>query len=253
MTFTISLVDRLKWWIYPGINLHARLRYQRIPIHFTISPPGHPLRILDAGSGNGMLAYQAWKRGNQVVGVSFKSSEVAGSRRLFNKILGISTQELSFQEGNLYSLSFPPQSFDEIICSETLEHLIRDRDVCKTFWDLLKPGGVLHLCAPNSEHPYNATFPLDPEERGCHVRPGYSPDGWLNLLEPVGFHIVAQEGLGGPIRQAMNRRIKETQESYGPWMGLPLFLLAQIMLPFESRKREAEVPFSIYVKAVKEC
>ncbi|QVL50088.1 MAG: class I SAM-dependent methyltransferase [Thiocapsa sp.] len=209
------------------------------------------MHVLDAGSGNGMLAYQAWKKGNQVVGISFKSSEVVGARRLFNEYLHIPDSALSFIEGNLYVLDFPPDSFDEIICSETLEHLRRDEAVCRDFWRLLKPGGVLHLCAPNAEHPYNATFPLDLDERGGHVRPGYTLETWRALLEPIGFRIQASEGLGGPIRQFFNRHIKETQARFGPWAGLPIFAVALLFLPFERREAESRMPFSIYIQAVK--
>lgn len=198
-----------------------------------------------------MLAYQAWKRRNRVVGVSFKASEVDGCRRLFNEYLAIPQSELSFREGNLYALDFPPESFDEIICSETLEHLRRDDNVCQSFWRLLKPGGVLHLCAPNADHPYNVAFPLDPEETGGHVRPGYTLETYARLLEPIGFRVMASEGLGGPVRQWFNWRIKEVQARFGAWAGIPLFLLALPFLPFESRSREKAVPFSLYVRAVK--
>jgi SAM-dependent methyltransferase len=251
MTMPISFADRLKWWIYPGINLHARLRYQRIPIHFSPSAMNQPCRILDAGSGNGMLAYQAWKKGARVIGVSFKASEVLGARRLFNAFRKIPESDLRFIEGNLYALEFPDNSFDAIICSETLEHLRHDDAVCRSFWRLLKPGGFLHLCAPNADHPYNVTFPLDPEERGGHVRPGYTLSSWQALLAPIGFQIQVTEGLGGPVRQFFNRHIKETQERYGAWAGLPLFVLSQICLPFERRSAEAQSPFSIYVQAIK--
>jgi SAM-dependent methyltransferase len=241
---------RLKWSLFPGVNLHARLRFRRLPRYFSEgSQAGR--EVLDAGSGNGMLAYQAWKRGNRVVGVSFKGSEVVGCRRLFNDHLGIPASKLRFMEGNLYALDFSEGAFDEIICSEVLEHLRRDKEVCQSFWRLLKPGGVLHLCAPNAVHPYNISFPLDPEERGGHVRPGYTLETWRALLEPIGFRIQVSEGLGGPIRQFFNRRIKETQERFGAWAGVPLFVLAQLFLPFESRAAEARMPFSIYVQATK--
>jgi SAM-dependent methyltransferase len=198
-----------------------------------------------------MLAYQAWRKGSRVVGVSFKTSEVHGAQQLFNSWLRIPENQLRFIEGNLYQLHFDDSSFDSIICSETLEHLLRDEEVCRTFWRLLKPGGVLHVCAPNSAHPYNKSFPLDENESGGHVRAGYTLNAWHALLDPLGFQIQELEGLGGPIRQFFNRRIKETQERFGAFSGLPLFILAQVFLPFESRADEASKPFSIYVKAIK--
>jgi len=127
----------------------------------------------------------------------------------------------------------------------------RDDEVCRRFWHLLKPGGVLHLCAPNAEHPYNAAFPLDLDETGGHVRAGYTLESYAALLRPIGFEIVAHEGLGGRMRQRFNRRIKETQERWGAAAGLPLFFLALACLLFESRDADSDLPFSIYVQARK--
>lgn len=241
----------LKKILFPGINLHARLRYERLPAFFRSASSATPLRVLDAGCGNGMLSYQSYLKGNEVIGISFKDSEVKGCQALFNRYLGVPEQKLCFRHGNLYQLDFPPESFDEIICAEVLEHLRHDTAVCQAFWRILKPGGVLHVCAPNADHPYNATFPLDLDEKGGHVRPGYTLTDYRELLEPMGFRIEQSVGLGGPVRQAFNWRIKDMQAKFGPAAGLPLFLLALPCLAFESATRERVMPFSIYVKAVK--
>ncbi len=241
----------LKRWLFPGMNLHSRLRYRQLPHYLGSAMTTKPRLVLDAGSGNGMLSYQSFRRGNTVVGISFKDSEVSGSRELFNEHLGISEEELRFEKGNLYTLDYPDSHFDEIICAEVLEHLSRDADVCRSFWRILKPGGVLHICAPNAEHPYNKTFPLDYEEKGGHVRPGYTEESYRELLEPLGFAVEQTMGLGGPIRQAFSRRIKEMQSRFGVVAGLPLFLLALLVLPFERRDINPAVPFSIYAKVRK--
>ena len=123
--------------------------------------------------------------------------------------------------------------------------------MCRSFWWLLKPGGLLHVCSPNAQHPYNASFPLDPDESGGHVRPGYSLADYRGLLEPVGFETDTVQGLSGPVRQAFNRRIKELQARYGAAAGVPLFLLSLPFLWFENRAREQNNPFSIYVRAHK--
>jgi len=242
---------RLKWLMYPGVNLHARLRYRRLPQYIGGSIDESSRRLLDAGSGNGMLSYQAFLKGNRVIGISFKSSEVSGCRQLFNQYLGIPEDRLEFAKGNLYELDFPENYFDEIVCAEVLEHLRDDDSVCRAFWRMLKPGGALHVCAPNAKHPYNAAFPLDEHESGGHVRPGYTLESYRALLEPIGFAIVEFAGLGGAVRQFFNSRIKDVQRRYGAPAGLPLFLAALLVLPFELRRSEREMPFSIYVQAVK--
>ena len=101
------------------------------------APAGRMRRVLDAGCCNGMLAYRSHLLGNRVIGVTFKENEVAGCRRLFNNHLAIPEEQLAFHLGNLYELDFADESFDEIICSEVLEHLRDDAGVCRSFWRLL--------------------------------------------------------------------------------------------------------------------
>lgn len=251
MSIKQSVRSWLYWRLFPGMNLHARLRYQGLPQYFVNGGIGNGSEVLDAGSGNGMLSYQSCRLGGRTLGISIKESEVRKARRLFNEYIGTPEEHLRFEEGNLYQLDFSENYFDAIICAEVLEHLRGDRDVCAEFWRILKPGGVAHICAPNAEHPYNRTFPLDHNERGGHVRPGYTERSYRELLEPLGYQVEQVVGLGGPIRQAFNRRIKETQARFGVVAGLPLFLLALIVLPFDRRDVNPPVPFSIYVKARK--
>lgn len=240
-----SLVKDL---LFPGINLHARLRYQRIPRLFSTEVT-KGTSVLDAGCGNGMLSFQAWRRGAKVLGVSIKQKEVDGCREMFNQRKGISTEELRFENINLYVMRGDEHSFDSIICTEVLEHIRDDVGICRKFFELLRPGGTVHITSPNAEHPYNVTFPLDPEEKGGHVREGYTREMYRQLLEPLGFEIVRYGGVGGSVRQAFNWRIKFIQEKLGPVSGLPLFFLS---LPFLwMDPEEPKVPFSLYVCAKK--
>lgn len=242
-------MDALKWWIFPGINLHARERFHVLPTRFG-DPVGRNQQILDAGFGNGMLSWKAWLRGFRVVGVSLKESEVDGATRQFNVRQRIPKEELCFLNHNLYDtvgLKKRFGEFDEIVCADVIEHIRDDHGICAAFRQLLKPGGTLHLTTPNANHPYNATFPLDLEEKGGHVRPGYTLNKLKELLEPLGFEIEEFFGFGGPIRQWFNRNIKETQQRYGAWAGVPLFLLSLPMIPFDPVNPTA--PFSYYIRA----
>lgn len=242
------MIPALRWLIFPGTNLHARLRWRLLPRFFGIAVPGQDRLVLDAGCGNGMLSYQSYLRGNRVIGISIKPEEVDRCRRLFNEHLRIPPERLSFREQDLYDVEQMGMAFDEIICSEVLEHIEDDAAVCRSFRNILKPGGILHLCAPNAEHPDNVRHELDHEESGGHVRPGYTMDAYRALLEPLGFQIVDSAGLGGPIRQAFNKRIIEGQRRFGPVFGSLLFLVA---LPFAwMDPLSPRLPYSVYVKAV---
>lgn len=246
-----TLRNWLYWQLFPGVNLHSRQRFSVLPSFFERSESGAPWLVLDAGCGNGMLAYGRLDPNTSVVGVSVKSGEIEKARSLFNEYLEIPESRLRFEVKNLYALDYRPCEFDEIICSEVLEHLRRDREVCESFFRILKPNGLVHICAPNAAHPYNQAFPLDYEERGGHVRPGYTEQSYRELLEPLGFRVERVIGLGGSIRQAFNHRIKETQAKFGAAAGLPLFVLSFVALPFERHDVNPAVPFSIYIKARK--
>jgi len=195
-----------------------------------------------------MLAYQSYLRGNRVVGVSIKQDEVAKCRRLFNGMLGIPEDRLRFENINLYDIEQSGMNYDDIICSEVLEHIVRDSDMILNFYRLLKLGGTLHLCCPNAGHPDNAATPVDTREQGGHVRSGYTLDGYRQLLEPVGFCIERSFGLGGPIRQFFNSRITRLQH-YGKLAAVPLYFVGILLSLFDCRN--SAIPYSIYVKARK--
>jgi len=241
--------ERLKWWLFPGLNLHARLRYRCLPRYFGGAANGRPSLVLDAGCGNGMLSFRSYLLGNRAIGISIKEGEIERNRKLFNQYLRIPEDKLSFRVHNLYDVESLGEQFDQIICSEVLEHIRRDGELCQTFWRILKPGGVLHLCCPNAGHPDNARHELDPDEGGGHVRPGYTHDSYRALLEPIGFRLSEPVGLGGPVRQACNKWITRAQESVGLLPGMILFGLVwpvQVLDP-----ETPKVPYSLYVRATK--
>lgn len=242
------LRQRVKWLLFPGVNLHARLRNQVIPRHFGCPRNGEDRVVLDAGCGNGMLSHQAHLKGNRVIGVSIKE-EVTRNRELFNTYHGIPEDRLSFRHLNLYDIEAINEKFDEIICCEVMEHIKGDEQVCRAFFKILKPGGVLHLCCPNAEHPDHVNYPLDPAETGGHVRTGYTFQSYKALLEPIGFELSPPLGLGGPLRQACNRPITKAH-SFG---GLPLAIATFVAFaPWSLLDSPApKVPYSLYVRATK--
>jgi SAM-dependent methyltransferase len=241
--------ERIKWFLFPGVNLHARLRGRALPAEFGSPSNGHARRVLDAGCGNGMLAYHSFRRGNSVVGISIKTGEIARNQVMFHEFLGLPRERLSFRVHNIYDVEQLGMQFDENICTEVLEHIANDRQVCASFFRMLKPGGVLHLCCPNAAHPDHQAMHLDEDESGGHVRNGYTLDTYRALLEPIGFKIEKSIGLGGPLRQWCNKWILRTEKRLGRVAGLGLFM---IFLPSHwldtSRPR---VPYSLYVRAEK--
>jgi SAM-dependent methyltransferase len=203
---------------------------------------------LDAGCGNGALAYAAYRLGNRVIGITNDPGQVEKAQRYF-RALGLDERRLSFALCDLYDLPRLGRQFDQVICSETLEHIRRDDVVVGHFYDCLRPGGSLHLCAPYALHPEHAQGRHDGPEDGSHVRDGYTFETYASLLNPRGFDIVAQLGLGSPALIYADRLVRAMRNVAGDAAALPAFVLTYPMQLLDYTN--PRVPYSVYVMAKK--
>ncbi len=235
----------VKWLLFPGLDLHTHCRKRFLPRFFRAGP----LETLDAGCGNGALSLEACRKGNRVLGVTLDQDQILRNREFFTRWGGTGRERLEFTVCNLYDLCRLGRKFDQIICSETLEHIARDGEVVAIFHQLLNPGGVLHLCCPNARHPEHNLGRVNGPEDGGHVRDGYTWESYRALLEPAGFRIEAQAGLGSSQLLALDRFVRGIRGRFGEAAALPLFLVAW---PFTLLDRlNPPVPYSVYVQAIK--
>jgi SAM-dependent methyltransferase len=245
---SLPIRDRMrlwgKWFLFPGLDLHTRCRYRFLTRFFREGP----IDTLDAGCGNGALSYAAYRRGNRVLGVTMDAGQVQKARKYFC-FLGTDPDRLKFEVCNLYDLPRLGLKFDQIICSETLEHITRDRLVVQHFHDLLHEEGVLHLCCPFSEHPGNKGQVCTDETVGWHVRDGYTLESYRELLEPLGFRIVKSVGLGSPLLVRLINLVQGLWNRKGFAAALPLFLLTWPLQFLDYMN--PPVPWSLYVQCVK--
>jgi len=246
---TLAQVSRptrtaVKRALFPGLDLHTRCRYRYLPRWFRSGP----IDTLDAGCGNGALAYAAYQRGNRVLAISIRRDEVERNQAYFGNLLP-GCDRLQFRQMNIYDLPTLGRSFDQIVCTETLEHITRDAEVVSTFARLLRPGGVLHLCCPFSLHPENNLGRTDGPEDGGHVRDGYTLESYQRLLDRAGLRIVACGGLGTPLLVKLDRQLSLFRGQHGDAAALPLFLA---YLPLSMLDRpNPRLPLSLYVQAVR--
>ncbi len=165
------------------------------------------LRTLDAGCGSGAFTMCAAKIGNEAVGISFdeRNNSVAEERANFLKI-----KNIRFITGDLRKLGEIKKtlgSFDQIICFETIEHILDDQKLVKDFSNILKPGGKLLITAPYKYYYRRLLgddkFPLSIYEDGGHVRWGYTHEEIENIFNNANLIMGKKEYVSGIISQLL--------------------------------------------------
>jgi SAM-dependent methyltransferase len=243
-----SVKERARNWfrslLYPGLDLHTRSRAALCVFWKTGARD-----VLDAGSGNCYFSWLAYKSGARVLALNIAAGQVKSAEKFLFDYKGVSRQKLTIKPMNLYDLPTVGKTFDEIICYEVLEHLVRDQEVVSQFYALLNPGGVLHLCSPFRLHPHHRVSDIELEENGGHVRTGYTEVEYRGLLEPLGFKIDKIVGLGSSGLYYADRVLRLIRNRFGDVFALPLF---PFTLPFVYMNNlDPRMPFSLYVRAIK--
>ena len=110
------------------------------------------MRVLDLGCGEGRHAFEAYRRGAEVVAVDWGVSEVATTKRWLGAIAeaGEAPKGARYEvvRGDLTALPVPDASVDRVIASEVLEHIPDDATAFAEIARVLKPGGRVAVTVP---------------------------------------------------------------------------------------------------------
>ena len=234
----------VKWGLFPGLDLHTRCRYRFLPTFFRSGE----IDTLDAGCGNAALSYAAYLLGSRVLGISNDPGQVEKASAL-SAFIGAPKERLAFKLLNLYDLPQLNLQFDQIICSETLEHVKDDFLILKYFHSLLRASGVLHLCCPYALHPEHELGRTNEPEDGRHVRDGYTMDSYKGLLDSAGFDIKLSAGLGSPIIVSLDRINRWFGSVFGVGGSAPFYFVTYPLHRLDYLN--PPVPYSLYVQAIK--
>jgi SAM-dependent methyltransferase len=182
--------------------------------------PG-PVRTLDAGCGNGAFSIYAARCGNRVTAVSFSEPELSAARE---RARALGVEGIEFRAMDLRALAeqrVTLGSFDQIICFETIEHVIEDQALVSSLADLLAPGGRLLLTAPYDGHRPLYTEEREPEplEDGSHVRYGYSPERVREIAQAAGLQAHSEGFVSGIVSQALTNLMRRLTERFGLMPG----------------------------------
>ncbi|MFH1643663.1 MAG: methyltransferase domain-containing protein [bacterium] len=161
------------------------------------------IKTLDAGCGLGTFSFFAAKKGNVTTGLSF--DEKANKQAIQNaKILKL--ENVKFEQCDLRYLDKFKNNldkFDQIICFETIEHILDDKKLIKDLSNLLRPGGKLLLTTPFKNYKKLWRDKLSQIEDGGHVRRGYTHEEIEKIFNSAELSIVKQDYVSGFISQQL--------------------------------------------------
>jgi SAM-dependent methyltransferase len=110
-------------------------------------------RFLDLGCGFGRHAFEAARRGAQVVALDFGAAEVAQVRAVLAGMaeageLEVDEVRVGGVRADALSLPFGDGAFDRIVAAEVLEHIGNDRQAMAELARVLRPGGTMAVTVP---------------------------------------------------------------------------------------------------------
>lgn len=148
---------------------------------------GRPHRVADAGSGRGVITLHCARRfpEAEVVGIDLNRSQCEINQGVARQVGVDNARFLCHDVLRIEELGH----FDLVLSSDNLEHLDDDLGCAQTFWRALNPGGYLLVHVPHLTRNlfgWHRTNWLDIEG---HVRPGYTRDGLIELLQRAGFEV----------------------------------------------------------------
>lgn len=144
MTKNQSIADVLSRELDPAFARRARLILKHLA-------PGKNAKILDIGCGRGFYerAIARVYPTAQVTGIDTNAQYLRIARSgAYGKA------NISFLRASGLRLPFACCSFDRIICSEVLEHVVDDDKLVKEMFRVVKPGGLALISVPHARYPF---------------------------------------------------------------------------------------------------
>ena len=156
----------------------------------------HNGSMLDVGCGEGrhifgiMQEYPMMK----CVGLDMDDDSLKKAEEGYSYFESISEVGAEFIKGSAYSLPFPDNTFDLIVCSEVLEHLHAYNDAVIEINRVLKPGGKFFASVP-AFWPEKICWYLSKEyqnQPGGHLRI-FDQKKLIHEIEDRGFKFLSSE------------------------------------------------------------
>lgn len=142
--------------------------------------------VLDCGCNDGTYIEAVRRVGHKTVGIDIVPLNIERAHILYpaGEFMVMDVEDLKFQD----------ESFDTVVCTETLEHLVDPRKALREMRRVLRRGGRL-LCT---------TTYIEGEP--THYQDFHDPDVFLRLLEEFFVIGIASIGIAGCIQVLATRR-----------------------------------------------
>ncbi len=107
-------------------------------------------RILDLGCGRGFYAkaITTLYPGAAVAGVDYNADYLAVAKAQTH------ATTVRLARADARALPFPSESFDAVVCSEVLEHIVEDGAALLEINRVLRAGGLLLISVPHQDYPF---------------------------------------------------------------------------------------------------
>jgi 2-polyprenyl-3-methyl-5-hydroxy-6-metoxy-1,4-benzoquinol methylase len=161
------------------------------------------MRVLDAGCGGGRHLCEAFRTpGVDVAGVDLNRNDLGKAKGFLTLMAKEQKGRWLVAQADVTKLPFAEGSFDVVICSEVLEHIVDNRTAVAELVRVLKPGGDLVVTVPRfwPERICWAISSAYHHEPGGHIRI-YRKAEMTELLEAAGVRcrrIRYRHGLHAP-------------------------------------------------------
>ena len=156
----------------------------------------HNGSMLDVGCGEGRHIFGVMQEYPMMkcVGLDMDDDSLKKAEKGYSYFESISEVGAEFIKGSAYSLPFPDNTFDLIVCSEVLEHLHEYNDAVIEINRVLKPGGKFFASVP-AFWPEKICWYLSKEyqnQPGGHLRI-FDQKKLIHEIESRGFIFLSSE------------------------------------------------------------
>lgn len=177
-----------RWYIsifgMPVVGLRIRARN----ILSLIPKDGNYRRILDAGSGTGVISFALARKfpDSKVHGIDLNEHAVMTGNHITGKI---AAGNIEFSACSIDDFKMK-DAFDLIVCVDILEHIENDLATIQTLYNLAASNGLLVLHVPALYRRYPIWSKKINFDVPTHVRPGYELNEIEDKVKQAGFSIL---------------------------------------------------------------